>query len=116
MSVTSRPSDSAAHSVSFVPRLSGEMVCDCGSLVPHKVTAVNRPRAGAASAESSQPVGGASVTWGRGMLAACRLATQADTVWDPCCREDLVTECSGICEMSLGSVCGGQKVSAQNSE
>lgn len=43
MSVTSRPSDSAAHSVSFVPRLSGgEMVCDCGSLLPHKVTAVNR--------------------------------------------------------------------------
>lgn len=36
------------------------------------------------------------------MLAACRLATQADTVWDPCCREDVVTECSGICEMPLG--------------
>lgn len=42
-SVTSRPSDFATHSVSFVPRLSRrEMVCDCGSLVPHKVTAVNR--------------------------------------------------------------------------
>lgn len=56
------------------------------------------------------------MTWGGGgeMLAAYRLATQADTVWDPCCREDVVTKLSGICEMSLGSVCGGQKVPPQS--
>lgn len=43
-SVTSRPPDSTAHSVSFLSQgsMGWEMVCDCGSLVPHKVTAVNR--------------------------------------------------------------------------
>lgn len=44
-SVSSGPSDSVAHPVSFVPRLGGgggEMVSACDRLEPHKVTAVNR--------------------------------------------------------------------------
>lgn len=42
VSVTSRSCDPAAQSVSFVRRLSGKMAYDSGSLLPHKVTAVNR--------------------------------------------------------------------------